>query len=159
LKKLTLVAATAVAALAPASTLAAPAASGPGKPTVVLQFLDVTTRFQASFPENREPVFGERFAFTDDVYRWSGRKRGALVGHANITAVVIGPNLSSLSAVAHLPGGTLIIYGDNANDARAQTFAVIGGTGRYATARGELHVRNLGGENSNTSAITVKLWM
>jgi len=145
LKKLSLLAATAVAALAPAAALAAPAASGPGKPTVVLQFLDVSTAFQASFPDNMAPAFGDRFAFTDDVYFWHGRKRGALCGHANITADVIGPNLSRLSAVAHLPGGTLIIYGDNVNDARAQTFAVIGGTGRYATARGELHVRNLGG--------------
>jgi Dirigent-like protein len=148
----------AAAALA-AVPVAAQASTGPGKPTVVLHFLDVTTHFTATFPDNREPAFGDRFAFTDDIYRWHGARRGARVGHATIDAVVIGPNLSRLSAVAYLPGGTLVIFGDNSLSARSQKLSVIGGTGIYATARGELLVRNIGGENTNNSAITVRLWM
>jgi dirigent-like protein len=61
--------------------------------------------------------------------------------------------------VAYLPGGTLMIFGDNSLSARSQKLSVIGGTGIYATARGELLVRNIGGENTNNSAITVRLWM
>jgi hypothetical protein len=154
-----LLAASATAALLPVAASATASASGPGKPTVVLQFLDVTTRFTASFPENREPKFGDQFAFHDNIYRWNGAKRGALIGHADITAVVIAPNLSRLSAVAYLPGGTLVVFGDNSLSARSQKLSVIGGTGIYATARGELTVRNIGGDNSNSSAITVRLWM
>jgi hypothetical protein len=149
----------AAALLAPAAASAGSKATGPGKPTVVLHYLDVTTSFAVSFPENREPKFGEQFGFTDDIYRWNGKKRGALVGHANILATEIGNGLSMLSAVAHVPGGTLVIYGDNVDSARTQRFAVIGGTGIYATARGELIVQNIGGEDSNNSAITVKLWL
>jgi len=149
----------AAAALLPAVASAAPSAAGPGKPTVVLHLLDVTTSYRATFPDNRAPSFGDRFAFHDKIYRWSGRKRGALVGHADITAVVIGPNLSRLSAIAYLPGGTLVVFGDNSLSARSQKLSVIGGTGIYATARGELIVRNIGGENSSNSAVTVRLWM
>jgi hypothetical protein len=151
----------AVAAITAAAFVAAPAAvaAGPGKPTVVLHYLDVTTHFTATFPDNRAPAFGDHFAFTDDIYRWHGAKRGARVGHATIEAIVIGPNLSRLSAVAYLPGGTLVVYGDNSLSSRSQKLSVIGGTGIYATARGELLVRNIGGENTNTSAITVWLWM
>ena len=160
MKKLYLfLAAIAVAGLLPVAASAAPSASGPGKPTVVLQFLDVTTSFSATFPDNRAPRFGDQFAFHDKIYRWNGPKRGALIGHADITAVVIGPNLSRLSAVAYLPGGTLVIFGDNSLSARSQKLSVIGGTGTYATARGELTVRNIGGDNSNSSAVTVRLWM
>jgi hypothetical protein len=142
------------------SAVAAPGApaAGPGKPTVVLQFVDVTTAFASTF-DNRPPHLGDQLSFHDDIYRWHGTKRGTLAGHANITAVVIGPNLARLSAVAYLPGGTLVVYGDNFFNTNTQKFAVIGGTGIYATARGELFVRNLGGDNSNTSAITARLWM
>jgi hypothetical protein len=154
-----LLAAGAVAALLPVAASATASASGPGKPTVVLQFLDVTTSYAATFPDNRAPRFGDRFAFHDNIYRWNGPKRGPLVGHADITAVVIAPNLSRLSAVAYLPGGTLVVFGDNSLSARSQKLSVIGGTGIYATARGELTARNIGGDNSNNTAITARLWM
>jgi hypothetical protein len=149
----------AVTALLPVAASAAPLRSGPGKPTVVLQFLDVTTRFSATFGDDQQPKFGDQFAFHDKIYRWNGPKRGALVGHADIHAVVIGPNLSRLSAVAYLPGGTLVVFGDNSLSARSQKLSVIGGTGIYAAARGELTARNIGGDNSNNTAITVRLWM
>jgi len=152
-------AAVAAAALLPVAASAAPSAAGPGKPTVVLHFLDVTTSFTATFPDDRAPRFGDQFAFHDNIYRWNGRKRGALIGHVNITAVVIGPNLSRLSAVAYLPGCTLVVFGDNSLSARSQKLSVIGGTGIYATARGELIVRNIGGDNSSNSAVTVRLWL
>jgi hypothetical protein len=160
LKKLCLfLTAIAATALMPVAASAASSASGPGKPTVVLQFLDVTTGYSATFPDNRAPRFGDQFAFHDKIYRWNGPKRGALIGHADITAVVIGPNLSRLSAVAYLPGGTLVVFGDNSLSARSQKLSVIGGTGIYATARGELTARNIGGDNSNNTAITARLWM
>ena len=153
-KLLLLLASAAVASLLPVAASAA----GPGKPTVVLQFLDVSTSFTSTSGGNTER-FGDQFAFHDDIYRWNGTKRGALIGHADITATIIAPNMSRLSAVAHLPGGTLVVFGDNVNSARTQVLPVIGGTGIYATARGELIARNIGGENSNNTAITIRLWM
>ena len=152
------VAAAALAAV-PVAASAAEASSGPGKPTVVLRFLDVSTQYTSTFPDNRAPAFGDRFAFRDAIYRWHGAKRGALIGHATVSAEVIGPNLSRLSAVAYLPGGTLVVYGDNSLTAPVQKLSVIGGSGIYATARGELVARNIGGENTNKTSITVRLWM
>ena len=69
---------------------------------------------------------------------------------------MIAPNLTRLSAVAYLPGGTLLVFGDNAFNSPSQKPVVIGGTGVYATARGELFTRSLG-QNTNNTAITVRL--
>jgi hypothetical protein len=62
-----------------------------------------------------------------------------------------------ITGVAHLPGGTLSVVG-LASKSPISRFAIVGGTPAYATARGELIVRNIGGENSNLSADTVQLW-
>jgi hypothetical protein len=69
-------------------------------------------------------------------------------------------NVGELSAVAYYPGGTLDALGQNNFNSSVNTFAIVGGTGIYATARGEVIVRNLGSpQTSNMSAITVRLWM
>jgi hypothetical protein len=159
MKRLMVLAATALLAVAfvVGSASAAGGAAGPGKPSVVLHFLDITTSFSASF-QNRPPRLGDQIAFRDNIYRWQGVHRGALVGHANITAAVIAPNLARLSAVAYLPGCTLEVFGDNNFNSNSQTLAVIGGTGTLAGARGEVLTRSLGGPNSNRTAITIRLW-
>jgi hypothetical protein len=151
--------AAASAALSASTAVAAPAAGGPGKPTVTLNFLDVQTNGSPTIPQNQRPKLGDRFWFHNNTYKWNGAKRGALVGHTDGTAVVLTGNIGELSAVAYYPGGTLDALGQINFNSPINTFAVAGGTGIYATARGEVTVRSLGGPNSNMSAITVRLWM
>jgi len=158
MKKLVLFATVCVLVLLSAAGAVASGAAGPGKPNVVLQFLDIQTTFRVSIPLNQRPKLGDRFWFEDDIYAWRGTRRGARVGRADVTGVFLDPpNLVQISATAHLPGGTLDIFGIG-NGGRVQKFAVIGGTGVYAAARGELWVRTLGGQNSTHSAITIRLW-
>jgi hypothetical protein len=72
---------------------------------------------------------------------------------------VLAPNLGEVSGVASLPDGTLAIEGQTSFSTSTSSFPVIGGTGRFVTARGEVIVRTIGGPDSNRSAITVRLWM
>jgi hypothetical protein len=144
--------------LSASAAVASPAAVGPGKPTLTLNYLDITTAQFAAFPPNRRPQPGDRFFFHDDFYQWNGTKRGAHIGYANGSAMFMLGNAVQISAVGHLPGGTLTVVGETGNQ-RVSVFAVVGGTGRYATARGELIVRSLGGPNSNKSTNTILLWM
>jgi hypothetical protein len=134
--------------------------SGPGKPTITLNLLDVQANSAATGSQNQRPKLGDRFWFHNNTYKWNGTKRGALVGHTDGTVVVLAGSLAELSAVAYLPGGTLDALGQDNFNSPVNTFAVVGGTGIYATARGEVIVRSLGNpQNSNMSAITIRLWM
>jgi hypothetical protein len=155
MKKLLLLAGIGAAVATATSALAATSALGP--PTTVLELVDVNKGFVANFPQNRAPKFGDQGLFRDDVYTWDGARRGRRVGHLIGTIYFLGPNLTRISVVVTLPGGTLDVFGDSANT-RTTTYSVIGGTGVYATARGEAVVRTLGGENSNVDAVTIKLW-
>ena len=157
MKKFALLAALSAALVASVAQAATP--SGPGKPTVTLHFFDLSTSGSATISEHQQPKLGDRFFSHDNVYTWSGGKRGTLVGHANTTFVVLAPNLGEVSGVASFPGGTIAIEGQAAFSALTNMFPVIGGTGRYATARGEVIVRTIGAPDSNRSAITVRLWM
>ena len=162
MKKLVLLVTVSVMLAASVAHAASP--SGPGKPTVTLHFFDITTNSTATISQNQRgpgrPKLGDRFFSHDNVYNWNGAKRGALVGQANTSFVVLAPNLGEVSGVASLPGGTLAIEGQvSFNGGPVSTFPVIGGTGRYVTARGEVTVRGIGGPNSNKSAVTVQLWM
>jgi len=154
MKKLLFVAACA----ALSSVAAASAASPPGPPTTVLNFFDRTTNFVGSpGTEGRPPRVGDSFTFRDEVYRWTGGRPGAHVGHADVLGLFQSGQVVRIEATASLPGGTLEVSGVSGPGPTTQ-LAVVGGTGRYATARGQLTVRNLGGENSNHSAITIRLW-
>jgi hypothetical protein len=158
-KKLALLAVV-VSALFSASVAYAAASSGPGKPTITLNFLDVQANSAFTGSQNQRPKLGDRVWFHNNTYKWNGAKRGALIGHTDGTIVILAGSLGELSAVAYYPGGTLDALGQDNFNSRVNTFAVVGGTGIYATARGEVIVRTLGNpQNSTKSAITVRLWM
>jgi dirigent-like protein len=152
-KLLVLGAACAGLGLASAAGAAAPAA----KPALVLHFLDINKSFVANWPQNRAPKFGDEGLFQDAVYTWHGAKRGRLVGHLNGTITFLTPQLTRISVVAAIPGGTISVFGD-AGEQRVTTYSVLGGTGRYAGMRGEAVVRTLGSPNSNNDSVTIKLW-
>jgi Dirigent-like protein len=139
-----------------ASASASPAVGGPGKPTVTLNYLEIQTNFAATISQNQRPKLGDRFWFHSDFYKWNGTKRGAHIGHADVSAVFLPSNVAEIVAVGYLPGGTLTVVGESSNQ-RVNTLSVVGGTGRYATARGEIITRSIG--RSNSSADTIRLWM
>lgn len=143
------------------ATSAAQAATprGPGKPNITISFLEIQTTFGGTVSGNEPPKPGDRFWFHSEFYKWKGAKRGAHIGHVDTLGTFLGSssNLVQITAVAYLPGGTISVLG-NAGNGRVITLAVVGGTGAYATARGEVSIRNIGGQNSNTSADTVRLW-
>jgi hypothetical protein len=161
MKKLVLLAA--CAALVPtAATAAASVASGSskptlGKPTVTMRFLEVQTGMVATAPMSQRPTFGERFWFHSDFYKWNGTRRGAHLGHANASGVVLPAETMEVTGVASLPGGTITVVGQEGMQ-RGSTLAVVGGTGVYATARGEVVIQPLGGDESK-SADVVRLWI
>lgn len=104
---------------------------------------------------NQPPKPGDRFWFHDEVYTWQGAHRGAHVGHVNVLVTMLARNTGYLTGVATLPGGTLSVSGENRFDSRGDTLAVVGGTGAYAGARGEVITRDIG--KTNKTDITIHL--
>jgi len=153
-----------VAALSAAS---APALSGSRS----FSLLDVSRNTDqpiGDFDFNRPPRPGDRFAFTDDLYRWAGTKRGAHFGIVRGLGTFItgfGDNFSHKATVlfvaqAYLPGGSLLIEGygqPSPNGPSRFVFPVVGGTGSYANARGTVVVRDLGDGNQSKSNVDVRL--
>ena len=120
-----------------------------------LSFLDVEEDFQPldpGFTENAPPPVGERFAFTDGLYEWAGTKRGKRAGRfegmCTFTKVDAAAEAATSYCVgqAFLPRGKFLVAGflQFAEEASGQfTVPVIGGTGRYANARGTCTFRDL----------------
>jgi len=74
-----------------------------------------------------------------------GRPKGAIVGRDTwITTIVIAPfGTASVKSTTSVPGGTIRGAGAVNFANTASTFRVLGGTGRYANARGTISLRNL----------------
>ena len=151
-----LLAATTMMVLAQAASAATP--SGPGKPNVVLNFLEVQVAFGGSVAESQAPRPGNRFWLHSEFYKWQGTKRGGHLGHADAIATFGASGNPVITGVASLPGGTLSVTGTG-SAGPVSTLAVVGGTGIYATARGEVILRTIGGQDSNLSADTIRLWI
>jgi dirigent-like protein len=155
-----LVAATAVAYAFGAS---ASALNGPK----VLSFLDIeSANVQPinGFTFNRLPRAGDQFAIRDNLYKWAGGKRGALVGHVNGIGTFQSVGTSSASVLflvqAYVPGGSVVVqgYGHVAFQGPSKfTFPVVGGTGAYANARGYAVVSDIGNGNGSKSRVVLHL--
>jgi hypothetical protein len=110
-----------------------------------------------NFMFQRSPVAGDQFPISEDLYKWAGTKRGAKVGSDRGAAefLVVTNNGANGWAVfnvqANLPGGTIIVSGQSANEQGPSKFtlAVTGGTGIYANARGYVNVRGMAGNKTN----------
>jgi hypothetical protein len=131
--------------------------AAPGKPSITMHFLEIQTKFAATISQNQAPKLGDRFWFHSEFYNWDGHKRGTHLGHGDASAVFLTAGILQLTGVATLPGGTITILGESGPGA-GSTLAVVGGTGAYADARGEVTIQSIGGENSNESTDTVRLW-
>ena len=155
------------AALAVLAVLVSPASALTTPQTFSL--LDVTESSQpiAGFDFNRQPQPGDRFAFTDGLYKWAGTKRGARVGSAEVlctfTKITEGEQQFAATALCtgqfYLPAGSVLAQGFiHFTDGPGRfTIPIVGGTGLYANARGFLKIRDLGNGNEDKSNIEFHL--
>jgi hypothetical protein len=153
-KKFALCAAMLAALVLPVSA----AAVTPGKPSTVLRYYYVSSGFKASVPMDQEPKLGDHIWFKGSIHKWNGAKKGARVGFAEVDGVILSRSTMRLSVQAHLPGGTLVMAGDLVGESRHSKLAVVGGTGKLAGSHGEIDIRDIGGDESEASALVIRLW-
>ncbi len=103
------------------------------------------------------PTLGDEFIFTDGLYQWAGGKRGKRVGTTHGIATITSPTTAFFTGTIFLPGGQIQGAGYFRFTARVEKIIVLGGTGRYSNAGGEVTITKLGGENSDKSAFVVRL--
>jgi hypothetical protein len=153
-----------VAALA--AHIAGPA-SGITRPQT-LSLLEVPGPFTPleGLSETAPPVPGARFAFTDFLYRWDGRERGARVGRLEALCTFAKINrrtgLATLHCTvsAYLPAGQIVVTGffrESPNRPLSATLPVVGGTGAYSNARGQVRVRDIGPPRRGYLALVFRL--
>jgi hypothetical protein len=120
-------------ALASAAVLAATATGAAQKQawTVVLNARQTATHFVDNAPKGESP--GDAISFTDTL-----RQHGAVVGFAEVTGTLVdhGRDANELQGTIQLAKGQIMIGGISLGQAPTQTFAILGGTGRYEGARG-----------------------
>lgn len=115
------------------------------------------------FQFNREPRGGDAFAFTDGLYKWAGKKRGARIGRVEVlctfTTFDRGAGTGLCTGSFFLPAGQVLASGFlRFTDGPGRfTIPVVGGTGAYANARGFIKIRDIGGENSDKSNVEFHL--
>jgi hypothetical protein len=72
-----------------------------------------------------------------------GKPKGALVGRDRYVMTILSPPVARISVEVKLPGGTLRVRGQASLTANVITLQVVGGTGRFAGARGSSKARTL----------------
>ena len=134
-------------------------ASGVNQPRVIslLSVQEGGTLIDVDRSGGPGPTLGDEFIFTDGIYQWSGRKRGKRVGSTHGIATITSPTTAFFTGTTSLPGGQLQGAGYFRFTARVEKLAVLGGTGRYSGAGGEVTITKLGGENSDKSSFVVHL--
>ena len=79
-----------------------------------------------------------------------GKPRGAVVGRDSEVGTLVSSQALVLTGVARLPGGTLRLKGKQTLNDLAFSIPVVGGTGRFASARGKRQVQVRGATITNT---------
>ena len=147
-----------MAVLSTLALLTASPASSQREPQVI-RVLSVGRHFYPieRLHEHRLPQIGDSYALGGSLYAWAGQKRGKRVGRFEGQVTVVSRRRGHMSATETLPGGTLAVAGGMPLfEVPVARLAVIGGTGRFAGARGTLTVRDVGGPDDK-AALTFRL--
>jgi hypothetical protein len=149
------------AALAVLVVLGSPASALTKPQTFSLLSVESGTETEiGGFGFQRLPVPGDRFAFTDRLFKWAGTKRGARVGRVEGLCTFTKISTSSgfrataqCDATFFLPAGQVAIEGFISFTEGPLNFVVpvIGGTGAYSNARGTVRIRDLGNGDTGKS--------
>lgn len=152
MKHFTLVAALAALLAASVATTSS-AASGR-----TLELLGVSHSF--ALTPGPVPHVGSTMIFTDTIYNRAaqfGKKAGARVGSAEGVCTIVSGSKAQCTITAHLPNGELVVTGAmvvSEQQVSHTTYAVTGGAGAYAGARGSVSSRDL---SQSKTAIDIHL--
>jgi len=131
--------------------LPAPAATKAADATLTIRLIStagrITYRDRAPQGPSKGDVISAPSALRNAVKQF-GRPKGALVGQDFEVIPLASASTGTLRAKVYLPGGTLRVRGRWSSRTNAETVQVVGGTGRYANARGTSYVRDLSGKRS-----------
>jgi hypothetical protein len=147
--RLTIIAATGLAAAAATAALAASgSAQDPAAPTTLN--LKGTAQRSVGFGPTHRPHQGERMGFGE-------RVSGDDSGISRVTCTFIGTRQITCAAVLRLTRGTLVMQGLlPAGPTPGVPIAVVGGTGAYDGARGTATITNTGGGATTRIAIALR---
>ena len=101
----------------------------------------LTDRAPKGIP-NRGDVFYAKSSLRNQVAQF-GRPKGALVGSDYATYTLLSKQTAVIRVRVTLPGGTLRAQGTADLTKPGGVLAVVGGTGKFANARGSSEVRDL----------------
>jgi hypothetical protein len=131
--------------------LPAPAATKRADASLTIRLVSttghVTYRDRAPQGPSKGDVISAPSALRNAVKQF-GRPKGALVGQDFEVMTLTSATTATMRAKVYLPGGTLRVRGRVSFKTIAGTVQVVGGTGRYANARGTSYVRDLSGNRS-----------
>jgi hypothetical protein len=135
-------AATAVVAVAVVAA-ASPSGSTKLSGTQTLQFLGVQQSF-AMLPQvsaTAPPQVGGRLIFTNAIYNHApqfGKPAGARVGRSEGVCTIVALGSAQCVITTHVPNGEIVAIGAIVlrQGLTTNTFAIVGGAGTYANARG-----------------------
>lgn len=146
-----------VIAAAAIAALPADGASGP----VTLSFLDVSVRATPVLAAAEgEPRPGDRLFLADALYTWHGGRRGQRAGSTTATLTFMSP-FGKRGATADLTGQVFLRGGSIRTAGVVQlregpshfVLPIVGGTGRYAGARGTIESRDLDSSGKRSALI------
>ena len=142
MKKLAIAAAALTAAAATLVVAGAGSASSTGR---TIELVGIQQQFIAP----PAPHAGDRLLFTSAVYNRGaefGRPAGARVGRATGVCTVTSdddPPAVQCTFTAHVPDGQIVAVGEGDPGKHVSRWAIVGGIGAYAGARGTLVVTNV----------------
>lgn len=148
---------TLVAALA-ALLVAAVATTSSAASTRTLKLMSVEQSF--ALTGGPDPKVGSALIFTDVMYNRAaqfGKKAGARVGTSEGMCTIVSASKAQCTITAHLPNGELVVTGAmlvSRQNLTHAVYAVTGGAGAYAGARGSVSSRDL---NQSKTAIDIHL--
>lgn len=148
---------TAVAVLVAFAIAAALATTGSAASGQTLRFRDKQLTF-ALEPQG-PPTVGTRLILTKALFNRGaqfGRPSGARVGSAEIICTVVSKTRAQCTVTAHVPTGQIVAMGamELTDRLSSNHFALVGGAGAFAGARGEIDSRDV---NQSSSLVDIHL--
>lgn len=131
--------------------LPAPAATNTADATLTIRLISTAGQFTYRDRPPQGPSKGDVISGPSvlrNAVKQFGRLKGAVVGHDVEVLTLATATTGAMKVTVYLPGGTLRVRGRWTPKANSGTVQVVGGTGRYANARGTSYVRDLSAKRS-----------
>jgi hypothetical protein len=133
----------------PVLAVSAPTATSRADATFTIRLISTAGRITYRDRTPKGPSKGDTVSgpsILRNAVKQFGHPKGTIVGHDFEVITLATATTGTMRAKAYLPGGTVRVRGRWSSRTNAGTIQVVGGTGRYANARGTSYVRDLGGK-------------